>query len=92
MPSATTSAPTTSARIRTYAYVDPLYIDAGGYYPYTVEHVYDPIGYDYTIYSLAHLPGATAAAGTEVPELLDRTTGPRTRSTTACARADPIKT
>ncbi len=56
-----------------YAYVDPLYVDAGGYYPYTVDTYYDPIGYDYAIYSLAHLPGATAAASTEVPELLDRT-------------------
>jgi hypothetical protein len=56
-----------------YAYVDPLYIDAGGYYPYTVDTYYDPLGYDYYIYALAHLAGPTSAASTQVPELLDRT-------------------
>jgi hypothetical protein len=55
-----------------YAYVDPLYVGVGGYYPYYVDTYYDPLGYDYAIYSLQHVPGETAQTGTDVPELLDK--------------------
>jgi hypothetical protein len=55
-----------------YAYVDPVYAGVGGYYPYTVDTYYDPVGYDYYIYSVQHVAAEVAAAGTEVPELLDK--------------------
>jgi hypothetical protein len=55
-----------------YAYVDPWYSGAGGYYPYAVDTYYDPYGYDYYIYTVAHLQSDPAAAGSQVPALLDR--------------------
>src|SRR6187401_1909172 len=55
-----------------YAYVDPWYVSAGGYYPYAVDTYYDPYGYDYYIYALAHLQADSAQAGTAVPDLFDR--------------------
>jgi hypothetical protein len=55
-----------------YAYVDPWYVSAGGYYPYAVDTYYDPYGYDYYLYTLAHLVADTATSGTDVPDLLDK--------------------
>jgi hypothetical protein len=54
------------------AYVDPLYAGAGGYYPYTVDTYYDPIGYTYVdALSAAPVPVADPVTGSDVPDLLD---------------------
>jgi hypothetical protein len=59
-----------------YAYVDPLYLGPGGYYPYTVDTYYDPLGYDtvvtYNSLRAAPVPVADPTAGSDVPELLDK--------------------
>ena len=56
-----------------YAYVDPLYAGAGGYYPYAVDTYYDPYGYATVVYarSTAPVPIADPVVGSNVPELLD---------------------
>jgi hypothetical protein len=55
-----------------YAYVDPLYGGAGGYYPYTVDTYYDPLGYT-SVHGLraAPVPVADPVTGSDVPALLD---------------------
>ena len=56
-----------------YVYVDPLYASSWGYYPYYVDTYYDPYGYTYAYYALPAAPVPTmSAAGSNVPELLDR--------------------
>ncbi len=56
-----------------FAYVDSLYAGAGGYYPYTVDTYYDPLGAT-TVYALsaAPIPIADPVTGSDVPELLDK--------------------
>ena len=78
-----------------YAYVDPLYAGPGGYYPYTVDTYYDPLGYDTLIYnplSAGPTPVADPTNGSDVPELL----GKAQRAANAVnggvrAALDPIK-
>ena len=54
-----------------YAYVDPLYAGAGGYYPYTIDTYYEPLA-DSTIAPLraAPVPVADPVTGNDVPVLL----------------------
>ena len=78
-----------------YAYVDPLYAGPGGYYPYTVDTYYDPLGYDTLIYNplaAGPTPVADPTNGSDVPELL----GKAQRAANAVnagvrAALDPIK-
>lgn len=78
-----------------YAYVDPLYAGPGGYYPYTVDTYYDPLGYDTLIYNplgAGPTPVADPTNGSDVPELL----GKAQRAANAInvgvrAALDPIK-
>ena len=78
-----------------YAYVDPLYAGPGGYYPYTVDTYYDPLGYDTLVYNpltAGPTPVADPTNGSDVPELL----GKAQRAANAVnvgvrAALDPIK-
>jgi hypothetical protein len=56
-----------------YAYYDPYYVTAWGYYPYFVDTYYDPYGYTYVYQaSSAPVPTADPTMGSNVPELLDK--------------------
>jgi hypothetical protein len=76
-----------------YAYVDPLYAGAGGYYPYTIDTYYDPLG-GASVHGLraAPVPIADPVTGSGVPELLGQTQR-AAEAVNAGVRAalDPIK-
>jgi len=56
-----------------YAYVDPVAVGYGGYYPYSVDSYYDPYGTT-IVYALPAVPVPVAdpTTGGNAPELLDK--------------------
>ena len=52
-----------------YTYVDPVYVNSGGYYPYSVDTYYDPYGYATVIYGLTAITPPGPDAG--LPRIVD---------------------